>query len=135
MAAGPRRLIAYGEDLVPASADKAISTGLKVRRKQGGARCRGLDKRGWNIGYRRGASYQRLLKRATRRVLTWHKHCQKERRENHATGVRSHCFNSQFHPSNLSIYAPVLYTEDLQDGIIIDNTLKIINPFSPEKPL
>jgi predicted nucleic acid-binding protein len=29
----------------------------------------------------------------------------------------------------------VLYTEDLQDGMLIDNTLKIINPFSPEKPL
>jgi predicted nucleic acid-binding protein len=28
----------------------------------------------------------------------------------------------------------VLYTEDLQDGMIIDNTLKIINPFSPRKP-
>jgi predicted nucleic acid-binding protein len=29
----------------------------------------------------------------------------------------------------------VLYTEYLQDGMIINNTLKIINPFSPEKPL
>jgi predicted nucleic acid-binding protein len=29
----------------------------------------------------------------------------------------------------------VLYTEDLQDGMIIDKTLRIINPFSPGKPL
>ncbi len=41
-----------------------------------------------------------------------------------------------FCDSNLWLYrfANILYSEDMQDGLIISQQLTIINPFKPEKP-
>jgi len=36
--------------------------------------------------------------------------------------------------SSLSAGANILYSEDMQDGLIISQQLTIINPFKPDKP-